>query len=207
MATAVSLDGLLRTRRVWRGQPTAALQPDGQPTGVSALDDALPQGGWPPHALIEILLPADGVGELQLLWPVLARLTQARGTVALIAPPYVPHAPAWHGAGIALAQVQLIRADRRDALWAAEQCLRAGACHAVMCWPGQADDRALRRLQVAAETGRCLGFAIRPLQAERNPSPAALRLAIDRESQQLRVLKCRGALPPWRAIPFPRAVH
>jgi hypothetical protein len=58
-------------------------------------------------------------------------------------------------------------------------------------------------LQVAAETGQALGFAFRPLKAAINPSPAALRIALDAAARQLRVLKCRGGIPPTRPIPFP----
>ncbi len=201
MAVVRSLEALLESRQVWRGQP-APRAPSNQPTGFSALDQALPDGGWPETGLIELLLPADGVGELRLLWPTLARLSQADGMIALIAPPYLPYAPAWANAGIRLQRLQIIRADPRDALWAAEQCLRSAACSAVLCWPQRVDDRALRRLQVAAETGQCLGFAMRPLKAAANPSPAALRIAIDPDPAQLRVLKCRGGNPPARPIPF-----
>ena len=103
----------------------------------------------------------------------------------------------------------MVQATARDALWASEQCLRAGCLAAVLCWPLQADDRALRRLQVAADTGHAMGFAFRDARAERNPSPAALRIAIDSASadrpSQLRVLKCRGALAPTRPLPCPAA--
>ncbi len=198
----VAIESLLDRRRVWKGRP-AAPPASPQPTGHDALDAALPLGGWPDAALTEVLVPMDGVGELQLLWPTLARLSQAGGTVALVAPPYLPYAPAWLRAGVRLPQLQVVRAAGRDAWWAAEQCLRSGACAAVLCWPQQADDRTLRRLQVAAESGRCLGFAFRPLRAARNPSPAALRIAIDARPRQLRVLKCRGGLAPARPIPFP----
>jgi hypothetical protein len=61
------------------------------------------------------------------------------------------------------------------------------------------------RLQVAAETGQALGFAFRPLQAARNPSPAALRLALDATPPRIRVLKCRGGNPPAEPVPFPAA--
>ncbi len=208
MGAVLSLDGLLGARRVWRGSPAQAPVPaDALPTGCDALDAVLPCGGWPPSALSEILLPADGVGELQLAWPVLARLSRAGRTVVLVAPPYDVHAPAWAAAGIDLARLQRVHAEPREALWAAEQCLRAGACGAVLCWPAKADDRALRRLQVAAEAGQCIGLAFRPLQAAVNPSPAALRVAIDPPTatapRQLRVLKCRGATVPARPVPFP----
>ncbi|HET8818317.1 MAG TPA: translesion DNA synthesis-associated protein ImuA [Xanthomonadaceae bacterium] len=207
MGAVLSLDGLLDARRVWRGSSVPAQAPaDAMPTGCAALDAALPGGGWPPGALSELLLPADGVGELQLAWPVLARLSQAGRTVVLVAPPYDVHAPAWAAAGIDLAHLQQVHADPRDALWAAEQCLRSGACGAVLCWPAKADDRALRRLQVAAEAGQCIGLAFRPMQAARNPSPAALRVAIEPGTggapRQLRVLKCRGANAPAGTFEF-----
>lgn len=206
-----ALDSLLAQRRVWRGQSAAAASPLAQATGWSRLDEALPTGGWPEGALSEVLIPADGLGELQLVWPVLARLSQPKDSViALVAPPYRPYPPAWHAAGVRLGAVQRIEARTpKEALWAAEQCLRSGACSAVLCWPWQADDRALRRLQVAAETGQALGFAFRPMKAAANPSPAALRIALDAEPRQLRVLKCRGGHPPAQPIPFPapRASH
>ena len=202
MGAVVAIDALLDQRRIWKGRPTSALA-SLQPTGHAALDTELPSGGWPDAALTELLIPMDGVGELQLLWPTLTRLSQANAPIAIVAPPYLPYAPAWHRAGVRLSQLQVVRTEGREAWWAAEQCLRSGACAAVLCWPQQADDRALRRLQVAAETGRCLGFAFRPLRAARNPSPAALRIAIDTQPRQLRVLKCRGGLAPTRPIPFP----
>ena len=134
-----------------------------------------------------------------LLWPTLARLSQAGERLVLIAPPFLPYAPAWQVAGIDLHCLEIVRANEEDALWAAEQCLRSGSCGAVLCWPRQASDRALRRLQVAAETGQTLGFAYRPASAAHNPSPAALRLLLEGPAQ-VRVLKCRGGLAPARAI-------
>ena len=202
MTAAVAIDHLLAQRRVWRGQRTDRTAADARPTGFAALDAALPVGGWPSAALSEVLLPADGVGELQLVWPALAALSQDEGVIALVAPPYLPYAPAWQAAGVRLASLQVITTPPREALWAAEQCLRSGACAAVLCWPGHADDRALRRLQVAAETGHALGLAFRPLRAAANPSPAALRIAIDTAPRQLRVLKCRGASVPPAPIAF-----
>ena len=201
MGAVVSLDALLDERRIWKGrqqvQPVAA-----QPTGHALLDAALPIGGWPPAALTEILIPANGSGELRLMWPTLARLADKGERIVLIAPPYVPYPQAWQAAGVDLRQLSVIAASERDALWAVEQCLRSGSCGAVLCWPGTVDDRALRRLQVAAETGETLAFACRGHRAASNPSPAALRIAIDVRPSQLRVLKCRGGLAPSSPIPF-----
>ncbi|MEN0107993.1 MAG: translesion DNA synthesis-associated protein ImuA [Pseudomonas sp.] len=199
----VSLASLLDRRRVWKGR--AMPQQAGHiATGFAPLDALLPTGGWPEGALSEILLSAPGVGELHLLWPTLARLTQAGERVVIVAPPAIPCASAWLSAGIDLRWLSIIQASGRDALWATEQCLRSGSCGAVLSWPQQADDRALRRLQVAAETGQTLAFAYRPLKEAVNPSPAALRIAIDTQPAQLRVLKCRGGLAPAQPVPLAR---
>lgn len=201
MGSVVSLSTMLDERRIWRGQP-AAVPAAGQSTGFAELDMALPSGGWPEAALSEILIQAEGTGELQLLWPTLKRLSAAGERVVLIGPPHIPFAPAWQAAGISLSSLSVIQASGSDALWAAEQCLRSGACGAVLCWPQRANDRVLRRLQVAAETGQTLGFAYRPINEALNPSPAALRLSIESQPNQLRVLKCRGGLAPANPIPF-----
>ncbi|HKS12549.1 MAG TPA: translesion DNA synthesis-associated protein ImuA [Pseudomonas sp.] len=196
MGAVVDLDGLLEQRRVWRGRQAQSRPQALQPTGHAALDACLPDGGWPPASLIELLLGAPGAGELQLLWPSLARLTAEGGRVVLVAPPFIPFAPAWQAAGVDLRWLSQVDAPPGEALWAAEQCLRSGSCAAVLCWPERADDRALRRLQVAAETGQALAFACRGQQVSINPSPAVLRIAIDTRPAQWRVLKCRGGLPP-----------
>ncbi|WP_166362015.1 translesion DNA synthesis-associated protein ImuA [Pseudomonas akapageensis] len=201
MGAVVSLDGLLDERRVWKGRPSAPAV-GVQPTGHAVLDAALPTGGWPPSALTELLLEANGCGELQLLWPSLARLTGSGERVVLVGAPFIPYPPAWQAAGVDLRWLSLIEARGTDALWAAEQCLRSGSCGAVLCWPQKADDRALRRLQVAAETGQTLAFACRPQQEAHNPSPAALRIAVDVRPAQWRVLKCRGGLASSTPIPF-----
>ena len=208
MDPAVALDGVLRDPRIWRGRAQGAPARSPHPSGVDALDAALPQGGWPAAALTEILLAADGLGEWSLLLPTLAALTQAGRPVVAVAPPYLPYLPALQARGLRAAQFHVVEAQPVDALWAMEQCLRAGACAAVLGWPLRADDRALRRLQLAAETGSTLAFAFRPLDAARNPSPAALRLALDadRHGPRLRVLKCRGGTTTPRALPYVPAV-
>ncbi len=201
MIAAVPLDNLLQARQVWRGQPLSTVS-GRQPTGHAELDARLPGGGWPEAALSEILLPAEGVGELRLLWPTLARLSRAGERIVLVAPPHIPYPQAWLAAGVDLRQLVIVQASGKEVLWAAEQCLRSGSCGAVLCWPQTADDRALRRLQVAAETGQTLAFGLRPLSAAANPSPAALRIALEGRPLQLRVLKCRGGLTPPAPLPF-----
>lgn len=202
-----TLDALLAARTVWRAGRMDTADAEAESTGYAELDSLLPHSGWPPHALTELLLPADGIGELSLLLPTLARMTQAGETVVLVAPPYIPYAPAWQAAGVDLAQLQIVQATPRDAPWAFEQCLRSGACAAVLGWPATVDAQALRRLQVAADSGQCLAFALRDRRHAANPSPAALRIeALGSEGGvEWAVRKCRGGNAPARTF-LPRSV-
>ena len=203
MGAVVAMETLLAAQALWRAGRTAAIAAEGESTGHAQLDVLLPQGGWPRRALTELLLPADGVGELELLFPTLARMTQAGGTVVVVAPPYIPYAPAWQAAGVDLANLEIFEAKPRDALWTFEQCLRSGTCAAVLGWPQKADAQSLRRLQVAADSGECLGFAFRDRKHLANPSPAALRL--EQADGAWHVRKCRGGQLPSRN--FALATH
>jgi hypothetical protein len=196
------LSNLLDARQVWRGRAEAPAE-GSQPTGWPMLDAALPARGWPEAALTEILLPADGIGELRLVLPTLARLTQGQRPVMVIAPPYMPCAMGWRQQGVNLQRVEIVDADEKHVLWAAEQALRSGSCAAVLAWPQQADDRSLRRLQVAADTGRALAFVFRDRRYLANASPAALRLELAAKPQpSLWIRKCRGANAPMHPIGF-----
>lgn len=202
MGAVVALSSLLDARQVWRGRVAMPAE-DGQPTGWPLLDAVLPARGWPEASLTEILLPADGLGELRLVLPTLARLTQGQRPVMLIAPPYAPCAMGWRQQGVNLQHVEIVDTDEKHVLWAAEQCLRSGSCAAVLAWPRQADDRSLRRLQVAADTGRALAFVFRDSRHLANASPAALRLEFTVSPQpSIWVRKCRGGNVPVQAILF-----
>jgi cell division inhibitor SulA/protein ImuA len=160
------------------------------------LDRALPGGGWPTGALTEILSAHEGIGELGLVLPALAALSWAGKRVAWLAPPHLPYAPALAAAGIDLANLAVVRAPgRRDALWAAEQVLRSGSCHALLAWLDRPGYRELRRLAVAAEGSPAWVALFRPRAAARESSPAALRLALEPQGGELslRILKRRGA--------------
>jgi hypothetical protein len=202
MGQVVALDSLFHSRQVWQGRAAPAPSTR-QPTGWPMLDAALPTGGWPEHAMTEILLSADGVGELQLVLPTLARLTREERPVMVISPPYVPYVAGWEARGVVMSRVDIVQADERDVLWAAEQCLRSASCAAVLAWPAHADDRSLRRLQVAADTGKALAFIFRDRRHAVQASPAALRLELESTpAWQVRVRKCRGGNPPVQAVPL-----
>jgi protein ImuA len=192
---------------VWRG--LGRTRPDSEPTGVAALDQAL-LGGWPVGALSQLVSAEAGFG-FSLLLPLLARLTTGGRRAALVAPPYIPYAPALHDAGVDLRHLLWIAPkDRVDALWATEQMLRSGLCGAVALWSPPLDAPTERRLQLAAETGRSIGIiahaggiygahsiaALRlQVKPARNDSPDAAALDA---TLNVEVLRCRGARPGQR---------
>ncbi|MFC4253174.1 translesion DNA synthesis-associated protein ImuA [Sinimarinibacterium flocculans] len=178
---------------IWRGQ--RALRVQAMPTGHADLDRLLPGGGLPCNALTEILHPRPGVGEMGLILPMLGHLTQAGSRVGLIAPPHVPYAPALARASVVLPRLVVVDPPASgEPLWCVEQMLRAGVFGAIVGWIREADMHALRRLQLAAVTGHTIGVLMRPMAAELQPSPAALRLKLTRVEQRLdvEVLKARG---------------
>ena len=190
---------------IWRGSELARTACPGIATGFAALDAELPGGGWPCAALTEILPQHEGIGELRILGPALAQLAAQGKFIAWIAPPYLPYAPALAAAGIGLERVVIVKTSKdSDSLWAAEQALGSAACGGVLAWPREICFAQLRRLQLAAESGRCLAVLFRPTQAAREPSPAALRIALATSAGglALSILKRRGT-PLSRPILLP----
>jgi protein ImuA len=190
----------LQIPNVWRAQSLAP-ETSLKPTGFAALDQAL-GGGWPQPTMIEMLTDVYGIGELQLILPLLrTSVIPATGTPSLIAwinPPYQPNA-------IALAQQALLdrphwlitTASTRDTLWSVEQALKAGACAAVLAWVTSVTVPNLRRLKLAMVTGRTSLVLYRSTAAATESSPAHIRvMLIPRGSQlRVRVLKARGRQP------------
>jgi hypothetical protein len=189
-----ALQEILRSQPVWRGGALAS-SVAAEPSGFQDLDEELPGGGWPRQGLSEILNDPPGVGELALILPALAALTQAGKRAVLVAPPHIPYAPALAAAAVDLVNVLIVTAGRRDALWVAEQALRSGSCHVLAVWLAKARYTELQRLAVAAEAGRALAFVYRPRAAAGESSPACLRLALEPAGRELAVhiLKRRGA--------------
>ena len=211
---------------VWRAGENRASR-GAHSTGFDVLDRHLPGGGWPAAGLTEILTERYGIGELSLLMPALARLAgfgAARdrrrgppgrgggaGCVVWVAPPFIPYAPALHSQGIDLERLLIVRGranarGHRDILWAMEQALRSGSCAAVLAWARSVDQTPLRRLQLAAEAGRCWAVLFRPPGTARRRSPAVLRMRLVagafRGRTRVEILKCRGGRPGAVSIRF-----
>jgi len=197
-ASASALATLLENPAIWRGDDCAP-EPAAVPSGFAALDAALPGRGWPQGALTELLLEREGVGEIRLTLPALAYVQAQQRDVVWIAPPHLPYAPALAAAGLDLARLFVVHCKApKDALWAFEQALRAPECGAAFAWLSTHDERALRRLQVAARDGRTWGALWRRPGQRGSATAAPLRLALAPVDGQLavRILKRRGAELP-----------
>jgi len=191
-----SLAALLDRPDIWRGGSLSRAGTPAVPSGFPGLDAELPGAGWPAGALTEIFPAHAGIGELRLLGPALAALSKRGLRLAWIAPPYLPYVPALAAAGIDAAGLIIVRTtSAKETLWAAEQALASNACGAVLAWPQVARYAELRRLQIAAESGRAPAFLFRLPETASEASPAALRITLGTAEGGLavRVLRRRGA--------------
>lgn len=181
---------------VWRVQDLAQ-EACALPSGHGALDRQLPGGGWPVGSLVELIEPRPHRPVWQLVLPALAQLTREQpGPVALVGAPHPPFGPALAAQGLAADRLLWIRTDAAAArLWAAEQALRCADVLGLLAWLPQARPQELRRLHLAARRHRKLLFVLRGPDAQRQASPAPLRLLLDGVDElQLRILKRKG--PP-----------
>ena len=188
---------------VWRAGEMDRAVPPGIPSGHARLDMELPGGGWPRASLVEILHDGAGLGEVSLLFGALKAVGQEGRAVAWINPPHLPYAPALASAGVPLDACLVVRpASAEDALWSADQALRSGACGAALFWlPGKTDYASLRRLQMAAESGRTLAVLFRPTSAAVLATPAHLRVLVTQHEGLLHV-----SLPKRRGPPLVRPI-
>ena len=190
---------------------TAEAESTSARTRFAALDAELPGGGWPRPGLTEILTNHVGIGELSLLLNGACTSPDSVGIAArtlwVLPPnfPWIPYAPGLVQRGINLDYLAIVRPKKSDeALWAAEQALKSGACQAVIVWLNgtYCNPLSLRRLLQSAGAGKAMGFLVRPLEAAATPSPAGLRIALHPSGDgrlRLDLLKRRG-LPQGKSI-------
>ncbi|RFU48196.1 translesion DNA synthesis-associated protein ImuA [Paraburkholderia sp. DHOC27] len=185
---------------LWRASQLARGRGRTVDTGYPALSVELPGGGWPVGVLIDLLVQQPGVGEMRLLQPALGLL--ANGPIALVQPPHIPDSLGLGYIGLSPDRLlQINTPNSSDALWSAEQILRAGSCSALLLWAQHTQSSSLRRLHLAAQSSETLFIMVRPLTAAQDSSPALLRLALRPSAEGLMVdiVKRRG---PTRAEPL-----
>lgn len=181
---------------VWRGTSLGTPITSVVSTGFDALDRELPGGGWPCHALTELLQAQPATLEWRLLAPAIRPLVAAGQSVVVIAPPRHPHLPGLRHSGIDERHLVWVQADTpAERLWCTEQMVRANAFGALIAWLPQARPEQIRRLQVSAQDCEAPVFLFRPQLAQREASAAPLRVMADLGSDwrlQVHILKRRG---------------
>ena len=185
---------------LWRASQLARGRGRTVETGYAVLSAELPGGGWPVGALVDLLVQQAGVGEMRLLRPALSALGER--PIALVQPPHIPDGLGLSYIGLSLERLLQVKAPKTaDALWSAEQILRAGSCGALIFWTQSVQGSSLRRLHLAAQSSETLFVVVRPLAAAQDASPALLRLALRPAAEGLMVdiVKRRG---PTRAEPL-----
>ena len=163
-----------------RGLETAGRQATSKQTiscGCEALDHYLPDGGYVPGSVIEYLRAMPGCGVSTLAFTAAAAaMKSTNGFVVIIDTQHNIYPPALASWGINLEKVVLVRPQSDvDALWAVDQSLRTPAVAAVVADVERIDDRAARRMQLAAEQGGGLALLLRPASARRGPSWADIQ--------------------------------
>ncbi|MBL7248978.1 hypothetical protein [Alloalcanivorax marinus] len=173
------LQQLLSRRDTWRGRDLDGATRGGRPTGFTALDRLLSQGGWPTHGLVELLCPLPCPPLLHLLLPTLAG--DQPGARLIANPPERPSALALARAGVPLERLLVLHGERDGLLRACYEAAASDTVSTLLLWaPGGAlPAGTLRRLHLGAQQGRCLLVLARPRRAARQPSPAPLRLELE----------------------------
>jgi hypothetical protein len=177
-------------------------------SGVAALDRQLPAGGLRSGSLVEWREVVSGGGAAQLSWWCAAALARQRtGRIAVVECTgnrssgglfYPPAAIAW---GVPAERLMVVRtAQAADALWACDQLLRCDSLAAVW-WRGDAveglDDRAARRLQLAAEVGGGVGLIVCPAAHRRQTSWAEVQWLVHSRAATEGVAQAIGGAGRW----------
>lgn len=192
------IEQLKQKRWLWQGhaQQTYA---DRCTTGFKELDDRL-QGGFPKQGVIDIQT-ASGIGEMRLFLPMLDMQKDER-LIVLVAPPMQICADAFASAGLALSRLLIISPEKaQDAMWAAELCLKSGACQSVFLWANQLEVSHARRLEVASQMGQCHQVLFRTYDqgAFSLPVTLAMQLQAHKWGLEAKVTKQKGG---WQPQPF-----
>ena len=148
-------------------------------TGIAALDELLPAGGFRPGTLVEWLAEDEGCGAGTLALMAVAETTRAGGAFVVIDNDGEFHPVTAAELGIDPADTIIVRPENKnDAIWSLEQSLRCQGVAAAMGWVGRLDSHVFRRLQLAVETGGGIGFLMRPAGIRREASWADVRLLV-----------------------------
>ena len=165
------------------------------------MDCCLPRGGYDPGTVVEYLQTSVASGAASLA------LTAAREALAktdrfcvLVDWCQQFYPPAAAALGIDLKRIIIVRPQTlAERLWAIDQALRSPAIVAVIAEVEQMDDRAARRLQLAAERGGGIGLLVRRAGNRQHPSWAEVQWLVQPVAQasahrqlKLELMRARG---------------
>jgi protein ImuA len=154
------------------------------------LDALLPGGGLALGSIIELIQSIEGCGALTLALkmaqPAIATKGGAWAVLDTDRSFYPPGIFEKNSKALDIKKLLLIRTEPRHAAWAFNQLLRCPDIGACFMTTPLMDNMNFRRFQLAAERGGGLGFIIRPIEAERKPCWASLRLRIEQHHSQSR---------------------
>ena len=192
----VNLDHLLGRGDIWLGRNKQPQLHVVISSGNELLDAAL-LGGWPSGSLLEMCQRGPVGCEWLLLHSAL--LTQSSKPIFLLNPPFVPFAPALVDLGFDLDRIYLVRTKTStEFVNAFVELARSSQCGALLAW--QPKDgltyTELRKFSLACAQGEGIYSLFRPLTAQKESSPASLRVAVGiKESNiQISIFKQRGML-------------
>lgn len=182
------IDLLQRKQLIWHGRECQTAS-EKVSSGYKLFDEKL-AGGFPKKGVISIEAPV-GIGELRFLSSrILLGMEGAKDSrlLVLINPPGLICAEFFHHQGFDLSNILVIYPrQKNEALWAAEQCLKSGACRAVLLWQNAFEIHQIKRLHMASEEGNCLQFLMRSMSKKTSSLPVSLSMQLAPHAQGLEV--------------------
>ena len=164
-------------------------------TGMPALDELLPDGGWPKGGLVEILVSGSSAASIELVLPALARLGRQGRWTAMVTPPHGARSAVFTAPGINASRLlQVNPHPGRSGLWTVESMLCSGDFGAVLAWPACETGLMDKRLQKAAKTGKalCVLFRHGCVPVLNSGVDIRLKLETNETGQALYLLNNRG---------------
>lgn len=188
MTTPQTDPSVLRRLRRQLATPPAAVARTVWSSGVSCIDEMLPERGFRSGSLVE-WLGEPGSGISTLVW-LLAIHWQSSRSVIVIDPGRECFPPGAAHLGADLRRMLIIQpTGTEETLWSVEQSLRCRSASVVLCRLDRLSPQAFRRFQLAVEQGGGLGLFVRSVRYRRDPSWADVRFA------------CVAAQPPGSVQP------
>ena len=184
-------------------------------SGLNALDQALPRGGFRRGSIVEwVGEETAGTGTLALLSARSVCREEGHLPKRLVIvddfgdlyPPVIPQFFSSIGSVVLIRTKSNGPRMSREAIWAMEESLRCPAVGAVWARIGfDLPDQTWRRLTLAAESGGSVGMFVRPENAMQSTAWSDVRIAVEPRAMagarfnlrrmKLSLLRCRGSFP------------